>query len=372
MWRGTLLRVVVLGAIPCICLQGQWMTGFYETGNGVQPVSEVPWSAYTHVVHFYATTDGRGNVISRWADPTEPDRFVASRPPGKKALLSIADNNDPSAFAASTAPDAIQTFVANIEAYVRTYGYDGVDIDWERHIDSRQYADLFRRLRSAMPDSVVTTDMNGTGGSLAAAAEAWSYLDQINVMCYDMDSPGNGFSWYNDALYQAGNKDVTACDARVNPFLAAGIPPRKIGIGIPFYGRRWTGVTQALTKGYFQAWSVPYNWLVTDPDRWQEQYQFYDSVHSAQYLSIAPLNEFNAYTGVEQIRDITAWIRAVGFGGAMTYSLHYEFLPNLEGDDRYPLSAALFRSLYPVGDPRPAAGGDRPLVRLPQKRRPGS
>jgi len=369
MSSGFVARVAMAGAISCICLHGQWMTGFYETGNGVEPVSSIPWWAYTHVVHFAATTDGQGNVIGHWADPTEPARFVASRPPGKAALLSIGDDGrNWAAFASSTAPAAIQSFVANIASYLRAYGYDGVDIDWEQDIDPRQYAQLFLSLRAAMPGLIVTTDMNGTGGSLSAAAAAWPYLDQINVMCYDMDAPGNGFSWYNDALSQAGNSAVTACDARVNQFLMAGVPPAKIGIGVPFYGRRWTGVTRALVNGYFQAWDVPYNWLVTDPSRWQPQYRFYDNTYNAQYLSIAPLNEFDAYTGIEQIRVISAWIRTMGFGGAMTYSLHYEFLANLEGLAQYPLTAALFAGLHPPLGPSPVPGGGRPASRLPPRR----
>jgi GH18 family chitinase len=163
---------------------------------------------------------------------------------------------------------------------------------------------------------------------------------------------------------------VNACDARVNLFLMAGVPPAKIGVGMPFYGRRWAGVTRALVSGYFQAWTVPYNWLVTDPSRWQPQYRFYDPVYYAQYLSIEPLNEFDAYTGPEQIRDIATWIRVMGFGGAMTYSLHYEFLAGLDGLAQYPLSAALFAALRPPPEPSPVPAGERPMPRLPPRRRP--
>jgi chitinase len=329
------------------------MTGFYEATNGVEPVSAIPWGSYTHLVYFAATTDGLGNVVPNWGASSEPAQFIASRPPGKKALLSINDNNGNwNAFWGSTAPATIQTFATNIAAYLAANGYDGVDIDWEQNINASQYAQLFQQLRVAMPSGIITTDVNGTGGSLPAAAVAWPFIDQINIMCYDMDTPGNGFSWYNDALFQALNTAVTACDARTNQFLAANIPPAKIGIGMPFYGRRWTGVTQALVPGYFQAWAVPYNWLVTDPLRWQQPYQFYDNTYGAQYLSIASLDEFDTYTGAQQIGNITAWIHTMGFGGAMAYSLHYEYLPDLAGSAQYPLTTALFEALFPHPAPR--------------------
>ena len=63
---GAALRFALSGAIACICLQAQWMTGFYEATNGVEPVSAIPWGSYTHVVYFAATTDGLGNVVPKW------------------------------------------------------------------------------------------------------------------------------------------------------------------------------------------------------------------------------------------------------------------------------------------------------------------
>jgi len=336
-------------AASCIGLEAQWVTGFYEAGNGVEPVSAIPWSKYTHVAHFAARTDGAGGVAPRWRDASESRRIVSSRLAGKKIILSIVDDShNPSAFRSSASPGMIAAFVTNIAGFVDRNGYDGVDIDWERDVDAAQCASLFRLLRQAMPGKVVAADVNNDRESVAAASQAWPYLDQINVMCYDMDSPGNGFSWYNAPLSQGGNARLMACDWRVNPFLKAGVPASRIGIGIPFYGRRWRGVSKALVDGQFSATTFLYNQLVADPMRWQPQYRFYDQVYKSNYLSIPPLNEFDSYTGPEQIRDIAAWVKAKGFGGVMTYSLHYEYLPGRSGDERYPLSTALQNALARV------------------------
>jgi GH18 family chitinase len=140
------------------------------------------------------------------------------------------------------------------------------------------------------------------------------------------------------------------CDWRVNPFLKAGVPPAKISIGLPFYGRRWQGVTRALVSGNFSASTVLYNQLVTDITRWQPQYRFYDSEYKSNYLSIPSINEFYSYTGLEEIRDAASWVRTQGFGGVMTYSLHYEYLSGETGDARYPLSTALYNALSSSDD----------------------
>lgn len=330
--------------------QAQWITGFYQSQNGVEPISALPWGKYTHIVHFAITTDGSGGILPQQLTPAEISQLIAARPAGKKIMVCIQDNsNNLSAFRTSTAPGNIDRFVANIGAFVSSNGYDGVDLDWEQNLSAGQYANLFQLLRAAMPTAVITTDMNNNSAAVAAAAASASFVDQFNLTCYDLDNPGNGYSWYNDPLFQNGNNSVQTCNWRVEPFLKAGVPTTKIGIGLPFYGRRWQGVTSVLasvnTTGVTFS-TVLYNYLVSDSTRWQPQYQFYDRTYRSDYLSIPPLNEFDSYTGVREIQDVAAWIRARHFGGAMTYSLHYEYLGGQSGDAQYPLSTALYDALF--------------------------
>ncbi len=332
-------------------LHAQWITGYYESQNGVEPVSSIPWSKYTHVVHFAATTDGNGGVSLHWLSQQEINEFVAAgHAAGKKVLVCIQDNGkNLNAFGQSTAPWTINTFVNNIVNFVNSNGYDGVDLDWEQNINAGQYAQLFQLLRAAMPSQLITTAMSNNGPSVQAAGASVPYVDQFNLMCYDMDSPGNGYSWYNDALYQNGNNSVMTSDWRVNPFLAVGVPAGKIGIGLPFYGRKWEGVTQPLVNGNFATSTVLFRDLVNDPTRWQPQYAFYDGGYRSNYLSIPPLNEFVTYTGAQEILDAAYWIRIMGFGGAMTFSLHYEYLPDQGGDAQYPLSTPLYGAILGSG-----------------------
>jgi hypothetical protein len=162
-----------------------------------------------------------------------------------------------------------------------------------------------------------------------------------------MDSPASGYSWHNDALLQNGNSSLMTCDWRVRAFTNAGVVPGKIGVGIPFYGRRWSGVTQPLVTGNFSAATVLYRDLVGDSTRWQPQHKFYESGHKGNYLSIPGLNEFVSYNGVESIQDAVAWQRSNGFGGFMTFTVDYEYVPTQSGDARYPLSTALYSQVFP-------------------------
>ena len=351
------MRIVALSLLLSASLCGQWITGFYSAQNGVMSVSNIPWSKYTHINHFAASTDGNGNVLLYYLSSAEINTLIASRPAGKKVLVTIKDNDsNHNALPSSTATGTINTFVNNIANFVNSYGYDGVDIDWEQNVNVGQYESLLTLLRSALPGKVIATDVGNWNSLQTVAAASASVLDQINVMCYDMDSPSNGYSWYNDGLMQNGNSSVMTCDWRVNAFTGAGVPASKIGVGIPFYGRRWTGVTHALVNGSFSQSTVLYRDLVNDSTRWQPSNQVYDGGYKANYLSIPSLNEFDSYNGTQFMNDVAAWGKSRGFGGYMTFTTEYEYLSGASGDAAHPLSTALYSAVFGGGSPPPSSG----------------
>jgi chitinase len=346
------MRKLALILLSSIGLYGQWITGFYAAQNGVLPISAIPWDKYTHIIHFAAAPNSDGTVDLHYLTQAEISSITASRPAGKKMIVAIKDNDSNlNAFPAATSSRTIATFVSNIVDFVNNSGYDGVDIDWEANVNVTQYQDLLNRLRGALPGKVIVMDAGNWGGLESVAARAASALDQVNVMCYDMDSPSVGYSWFNDALLQNGNSSLMTCDWRVRSLTNAGLSAGKIGIGIPYYGRRWSGVTQPLVTGNFQTSYFRYGDLVTDGTRWQPQNKFYDSGHKGNYLSIPSLNEFDSYNGVEFIQDAVAWQKAQGFGGFMTFTVDYEYLPNQTGDAQHPLSTTLYYAVFGAAPP---------------------
>ena len=346
-------NVMILGALLSSSVYGQWITGFYAAQNGVLPVSNIAWNKYTHVIHFAAapSSTGNGTVSLYYLTQAEINALIAARPAGKKVLVCIKDNDgNYNAFAQNTSPAMIATFVNSIVNFVNANHYDGVDIDWEANINSAQFEDLLTRLRNALPGKVIAMDAGDWGGLNTVSAASYGKIDQVNIMCYDMDNGANcngqNCSWHNDALYQDAQADKRTCDARVAAFTNAGVPHNKIGVGLPFYGRRRTGVTQPEVLGTFPSYTVFYRNLVTDPTRWQTAYKQYDANFKADYLSIPSLNEFISYNGAHSISDAVAWQKAQGFGGFMTFTMDYEYVPTQSGDARYPLSTVLYNQVF--------------------------
>ncbi|MFF0773006.1 glycosyl hydrolase family 18 protein [Nonomuraea wenchangensis] len=146
--------------------------------------------------------------------------------------------------------------------------FDGIDIDWEYPnacgltCDSSGPA-AFRNVMSALRSrfgsgnlvtAAITAD--GTNGGKIDAADyggAAQYVDWYNVMTYDYfgawaaqgpTAPHSPLTSYSD-IPIAGFYS----DAAIQKLKSKNVPASKLLLGIGFYGRGWTGVTQAAPGG---------------------------------------------------------------------------------------------------------------------------
>jgi chitinase len=90
-------------------------------------------------------------------------------------------------------------------------------------------------------------------------AELQTNFDQINVTTYELAGPWPGYvTWHNSPIYSNGtfpdppHNPLPSIHEYVQRFLAAGVPPGKLGLGIMFQGKHWLGVT---LPG--EAWTQP-------------------------------------------------------------------------------------------------------------------
>ncbi|MEU5521676.1 glycoside hydrolase family 18 chitinase [Streptomyces sp. NPDC047860] len=146
--------------------------------------------------------------------------------------------------------------------------FDGIDIDWEYpnacgltcdNSGPEAFENLSRALRAEfgrdyLVTAAITAD-GSNGGKLDAAdyGGAAQYLDWYNVMTYDYfgafdkdgpTAPHSPLTSYN-GIPQEGFNSAAA----IAKLKAKGVPASKLLLGIGFYGRGWTGVTQSAPGG---------------------------------------------------------------------------------------------------------------------------
>ncbi|MET7539864.1 glycosyl hydrolase family 18 protein [Streptomyces sp. NPDC005507] len=146
--------------------------------------------------------------------------------------------------------------------------FDGIDIDWEYpnacglscDTSGRDaYKNLMNALRSKFGSSALITSAipadASDGGKIDATdyAGAAQYVDWYNPMTYDYfgawDAQGPTAPHSPLTSYSGIPKAGYNTDATITKLKGLGVPASKLLLGIGFYGRGWTGVTQSAPGG---------------------------------------------------------------------------------------------------------------------------
>lgn len=339
--------------------------GIYQKGYEVE---HLPAQQLTHVIHAFARISPEGEIaiIDPWADierPVGPDAWdtplrghfgayarLKEAHPHLRVLIAVGGWFDSGRFSdVASTPAARAKFAESVRQFCVTYGFDGVDLDWEypvvatdvntnvRPEDGENYALLAAAIRAEFD---AQTAIDGKRYEITAATPAGfdkfeqinlsalaGQLDFINIMTYDFHGRWiAGLTGHNAPLFRSSRDPNPRyhTDDAVRGYLSAGVPADKLVLGIPAYGYGWQGVADAapfspaaglgagtlsIEPGFYDYRTVAA--LVRDnpaAERWDEEAQ-------ASYYYDGDL--WIGYDSPRALRRKLDYVREMGLGGVM-------------------------------------------------------
>ncbi|MET7322101.1 glycoside hydrolase family 18 protein [Streptomyces sp. NPDC005549] len=230
--------------------------------------------AYAATDRAYTAADSVDGVADTWDQPLRGNfnqlLKLKKKHPDLKILWSFGGWTWSGGFAqAAQNPEAFaQSCYDLVENSKWADVFDGIDIDWEYpnacglSCDTSG-RDAFPKLMGALrakfgQDYLVTAAITAdatAGGKIDAAdyAGAAQYVDWYNPMTYDFfgawDATGPTAPHSPLTSYPGMPKEDFHTSATIAKLKGLGVPSSKLLLGIGFYGRGWTGVTQSEPGG---------------------------------------------------------------------------------------------------------------------------
>lgn len=338
----------------------RWVAGYYVGyERGLYPVSAIDFGSLTHLMigRYVPRPNGTLDRSCDWDATKCPAwaRAVGAKAhaAGRKAILFLGGAGAHAGFVGAAKPVRRAAFVRNIVAAVKDLRFDGVDIDWEP-VEAADVADLValvKALRAAMPTKTITMPVNFTNLNFPGAGLGWvkqvaPSLDQINIMTYEMDGSGWGWTrtWHTAALRGATAEMPTSVATSVDAYLALGVPRSKLGIGFGFFGQCWKGGVTGprQPQGASTIVGNPSYAAIMETYHRADAYR-YDTAAAASYLGrvggLGPARcTYLSYEDPRSIAAKVAYLKAKGLGGAIIWTISQGWRPKT--GTNAPLTAA--------------------------------
>ena len=254
-----------------------------------------------------------------------------------KVLLSIGGWTYSSRFAPIAATEAgRQRFASSAVKLMGDWGFDGLDLDWEypaNAAEARDFVLLLQACRRAL-DAYAAQHAPTYRFWMTIAAPAGAshyktldirgmdpFLDAWHVMAYDYAGSWDPTTGHQANLFlSASNPAATkfSTEQAVRDYVAAGVAPHKLVLGMPLYGRAFEA-----TAGPGQPYSgvgtgsvEPGVWMYRELPRPGAK-EVWDDAAKASYSYDAATKELITYDTVQSVQTKGKFLVNKGLGGAV-------------------------------------------------------
>lgn len=209
--------------------------------NGLE--ANYDWSLLSHFCYFsYEVDAATGNAVSTHSFSTASS-VTAALSAGVKVNLCVTLFSSHTTFLSNAT--SRQTLITNLINLISARGAHGVNIDFEGLPLSQKtnftnfMNDLANQMHAAIPGSEVSTVLYAVDWNDVIDVAAMPNVDMFIIMGYDYYWTGSTTAGPNDPLFQFGTSYNYTLSRSVTNYLDKGVPPSKLILGLPYYGREW-------------------------------------------------------------------------------------------------------------------------------------
>lgn len=366
-----------------VCYYASW--AHYRTGSARYTVDDIPVELCSHVIYAFAVLDSVSLKTVEHDSYLDKDdglanyrRFVQlkQRNLQAKMLLGLGGwtdsrTNKYSSLVASS--ESRKAFTSHVISFLKDYGFDGLDLDWEYPAYQSSAADRkgFRlwveELKAAFAphDLLLTAAVSAgknvidRGYDVAAVAKA---LDQIHIMAYDFHGSWERQVAHHAPLFPAPGQssEELSADFAVSYWIKKGAHPSKLVLGVPFYGRSWTLAGRDSTPGAAASGPGSPGRLMKDAGTLAyyeiclaHEKEGWSKVSSSAGPFLTNDNQWVGYDDIDAITRKTQYAKSKGLGGVMIWDIAMDDFRGSCNAGANPLLSTIYKVLGGTVTPRP-------------------
>lgn len=330
------------------------MVGYYAAWSAYSHYypNQIDASKLTHINYAFANIGPDLKLTLGYPD-IDPENFrllnsLKQSNPNLKTLISVGGWSWSGRFSdAALTEERRNAFADSCVDFITTYGFDGIDLDWEypvagglntngkRPEDKQNFTLLLKKIREKLDERgardqkhYLLTIAGGADKSYVNNVELSkiaSYLDFANIMTYDLHGHWDTHTDLLAPLYPNGDSSPqykTSVEQAVDTWLNASFPKEKLVMGVPFYGYLYSSVTDS-NRGLYQrfggASSISYQDINKNYLHKEGYTRFVHSQSKVPWLFNGTI--FISYEDGESVGYKSEFIKSKGLAGAMIWEL---------------------------------------------------